>query len=159
VPRTKLNPPLESRERQSSTVIDTVVLHATVEPSIEGTLEVLRQRELSYHFLIDQNGDVLECVDPRFVAYHAGKSFGPQGDGVNEYSIGISFVNRNDGVDPFTDAQHEAIRTLLVALLKDFPSVRYLTTHAIISPNRKDDPLGFPVADLAKFAEMELWAD
>jgi len=133
------------------------VLHSTVEPTLEGSIRVLRDREVSYHFLIDRNGDIVQCVDPTFAAYHAGKSLGPQGEGVNEYSIGISFVNLNDGADPYTEEQQEAAKVLVVNMVLQFRRLKFLTSHAVISPDRKTDPVGYPIAELAAFADLEYW--
>ena len=152
-----LDLPLESRERLSETMVDTIVLHATVEPTLQGSLDILRERGFSYHFLIDRNGDIAECVDPIRVAYHAGTSKGPQGEGVNEYSIGISFVNENDGSTPFEPAQIAGATRLVTDLRSRFNSLKWLTTHAAISPGRKNDPVGFPLEEFASAVGLSVW--
>jgi AmpD protein len=133
------------------------VLHATVEPTLKGSVSILRERGFSYHFLIDRDGTSVQCVSPKDVAFHAGPSKGPQGEGVNEYSIGISFVNLNDGKDPFTEAQIAEAQFIVHRLKQNYKELKYITTHAAISPGRKDDPAGFPLEAFAMNCELRLW--
>jgi N-acetylmuramoyl-L-alanine amidase len=148
---------LEHRDRKQGTTCTTILLHATATPSLQTALDVLRERELSYHFLIDKDGSVLQCVPTDKVAFHAGESVGPDGPGVNEYSIGVSLVNLNDGDEPYTAQQIQATEALVRHLVPAFPTLRFLTTHAIVSPGRKSDPVGYPVAALAQATGLELW--
>jgi len=124
--------------------ITTIVLHATAGGSLSGALSTLRLKGLSYHYLIDKDGVVWKAVPYTRVAFHAGKSLGPSGENCNGYSIGISFVNRNDGIDPYTEKQTEACRLLVADLQNAISSLQYLTTHYAVSPKRKTDPKGFP---------------
>lgn len=143
--------------RRPTTVVDTLVIHATVESSLTGSIDILRERGNSYHYLIDRDGTTVQCVSPREAAFHAGKSMGPQGEGVNEYSLSISMVNLNDGSDPFTTVQIETAQALVKRLKASFPELRFVTTHAAISPNRKDDPKGFPIQEFAEATGLTLW--
>lgn len=90
-------------------------------------------------------------------AFHAGQSKGPQGDGVNEYSISVSFVNKNDGTDPITDQQIEKANFIANRLKLTFKDLRYVTSHAMISPGRKTDPAGFSVEEFARAVGLEAW--
>lgn len=139
----------------------TVVLHATAGSTFSGALQALKARELSYHYIIEDeretDGIVRKCVPYGRVAYHAGKSFGPNGSNVNNYSVGISFVNRNDGVDGYSVLQYKACLELIKQLQKAIPTLRYITTHAIISPDRKTDPRNFPIEQMAKDCGLQLW--
>lgn len=152
-----LKPQLSTSRRPPGTVVDTVVLHATAGSTLAGAISTLRERRLSYHYLIDKSDDVVKCAPTGMAAKHAGESLGPQGEWVNRYSVGISFVNLNDGRDPYTPAQIEAARELILALRKAIPTLRHLTTHYAIAPNRKTDPRSFPVPDLAAETGLELW--
>lgn len=168
-----LRPSLASRVRRGKPVL--VVLHATAGSTLLGALQTLRDRGLSYHFLIDRDGSVIQAVDPKRVALHAGSSYGPleaaagvsrrqdkdgffeAGCSVNPCSIGISFVNRNDGKDPYTAAQATACTALIERLKVQFPSLVHLSTHALVSPGRKNDPLGFDAAGMARQAGLRFW--
>lgn len=140
---------------------DTVVLHASAGSTFSGALQALKQRELSYHYIIEDeretDGLVRKCVPYGRVAFHAGKSFGPKGSNVNNYSVGISFVNRNDGLDGYSKAQIQAARDLILELKQAIPTLKYITTHFAISPGRKTDPRNFPVKELAAAVGLETW--
>lgn len=148
-------PSLPSRSRREGVATSTVVLHATAVDSVTETIWVLRDRGLSYHFLIDRDGTVLQLVNPSAVAFHCGESVGPEGPTVNEYSIGISLVNLNDASDPYPVEQFSALVNLIKGL--GMGSLRYLTTHAVIAPTRKTDPLGFDAASVAREVGLEFW--
>lgn len=71
---------------------------------------------------------------------------------MNSYSIGISLVNLNNGIDPYPQAQREALSLLCTAILDVEPTVKYLTTHWAVSPGRKSDPKKYPLEEL--YAEL-----
>lgn len=71
---------------------------------------------------------------------------------MNSYSIGISLVNLNNGIDPYPQAQREALSVLCTALLGTEPTLKYITTHWAVSPGRKSDPKKYPLEEL--YAEL-----
>lgn len=99
----------------------------------------------------------MQCVSPIQAAFHAGKSVGPQGDGVNEYSIGISFVNENTRESPISQIQLDTAKNLISRLRSKFPEIKFITTHAAISPGRKNDPIDFPIQELAEATGLKVW--
>lgn len=128
--------------------ITTIVLHGTAGASASSSLAWLAKIGLSYHAIVaDENdpegdGTVLKCVPDSKVAFHAGKSLGPSGEGVNGYSLGLAFSNFETGSDPISRAQWDAAVTRCAQWCLAYPSIRYVTTHAIVSPGRKSDPRG-----------------
>lgn len=146
---------LASRPRRAEPT--TIVMHATAGGTLAGALQALRQRELSYHYLIDRDGTITKCVPYTREAFHAGESFGPLGASVNRYSIGISFVNRNDGRQSYTDSQYRAARALVAELKSALPSIEWITTHYDVAPSRKTDPRGFDIRWLAKVSGLDYW--
>jgi N-acetylmuramoyl-L-alanine amidase len=146
---------LSFRERKQPTT--TIVLHATAGGTIGGALAALRLRKLSYHYLIDQDGTVTKCCPLTKVAFHAGISVGPNGPNVNNYSIGISLVNHNDGKDIYEPEQVRALRELCLELRSYIPSIKWLTTHWAISPGRKTDPRAFPAKSFASDVRLQFW--
>lgn len=136
---------LASRARKDP--ISTIVLHATAGASWKSSYDWLKQIGLSYHYGVERDGIVYKAVPTTRVAYHAGESFGPNGSNVNNYSIGVSFANRDDGKEEITKDQYKAAAELCVELIVANPSIKYITTHAIIAPKRKVDPRG-PVAGI-----------
>jgi AmpD protein len=131
-------------QRPSGTAIDAVVLHADSAPKVSHSLDWIQRKEskVSYHYLIGRHGDVYECVTPNLRAWHAGVSTFKGRGNVNDFSIGVSFGNKNDGKEPYTEAQYQKGAELVRELMVLFPSITKdrITTHAVISPGRKTDP-------------------
>jgi N-acetylmuramoyl-L-alanine amidase len=143
-------------ERPSGTLVDTIVVHATV----LGTAEEVAQRfadpetRVSSHYTIDRDGSILKHVEERLRAWHAGASRMPDGrEAVNDFSIGIELVNRNDGQDPYTHAQIGTLVRLIREIASRHP-IRYVVSHAEIAvpPGRKTDPVGLDIAEVRRAA-------
>jgi N-acetylmuramoyl-L-alanine amidase/AmpD protein len=140
-------PSPNSDERPAGINVDTVVLHATV---LDTLSEVIRhfanpKSRVSAHYTIDRDGTVVTHVPDDRRAWHAGKSKMEDGrEAVNDFSIGIELVNRNDGHDPFPLAQIDALRTLLRQIAARYP-IRHVVMHYECAdpPGRKSDPAGF----------------
>jgi N-acetylmuramoyl-L-alanine amidase len=137
-------------ERPGGTRIDTVVVHATV---FETAGEVIKhfanpETSVSAHYTIDRDGTVISHVPEECRAWHAGESRMKDGRvNVNDFSIGIELVNRNDGTDPFPQEQLTALRNLVKALADRHP-IRHIIAHYECAhpPGRKSDPVGFDKA-------------
>ena len=170
-----IQPWLAHRPRRGATVVDTVVLHATCNDDLTAKLTELKDRGLSYHYMIDRFGVPHKCVPYSAVAFHAGNSYGPheatrgtsreqdshhnfvEMTSVNEYSLGICVVNCNEPTDPCTPEQEEACIWLLKELRTSLPSLKYLTTHYWVSPGRATDPANLDVAKIAAKTGLEIW--
>jgi N-acetylmuramoyl-L-alanine amidase len=152
---------LPSSARPAGIEVDTIVMHATAGTTWSGALRTLWDRELSYHYGIEDqrevDGRVWKGVPISRKAWHAGKSVGPHGKDVNRHSIGITLVNANTGFDPYSEKQYASSVTLIRMLIEGGVKLKYLTSHALISPGRKTDPLGFPIKYLAADTGLELW--
>src|SRR5437764_2833934 len=93
--------------RPDNTVIDTIVLHSTVIPTLEATTQAFYnpKSEVSSHFTIGKDGSIVQNVSTFKRAWHAGVSKDVEGrQHVNDFSIGIEMVNLNDGKDPYPPA-------------------------------------------------------
>lgn len=135
-----------------------VILHSTAGSSLAGALSALRQRGLAYNFLIDKDGSIHKCLPIKAKASHAGVSVGWSGPNCNSYTIGIAFVNENDGVKHITPEQEQAVRWLLKTQLKpEYPSLKYLTTHYGVSYPRKSDPRTVNARSIAEDSELIYW--
>ncbi len=131
-------------------VVDTVVLHATVLDTLDEVIEKFSDLEsqVSAHYTIDRDGTTVMQVPEEKRAWHAGQSRMMDGrERVNDFSIGIELVNRNDGIDPYPAAQIQAMRELLKGIVARHP-IRYVVTHQECAdpPGRKSDPVGFDPA-------------
>jgi len=140
--------------RSLDDVIDTVVVHATVINTMEGTQRAFlddKVRRVSAHYVVDRDGSIVQMVDERCTAWHAGVSELDGRSGVNEFSIGVELVNLNDGVDPYPPAQMEALARIIRDLRnrRQIPDERIVSHAQIARPvGRKSDPLGFDFARL-----------
>lgn len=168
-----LRPALPSRRRTEPPT--GIVMHATAGGTLNGAIETLRQRGLSYHYTIDKDGTVTKCCPIANIAFHSGNSYGPkEADAnvnrtqdkaanfiakcsVNPYTIGISFVNWDNGKDPFTPAQEQSARDLINELKGSIPTLTFITTHARVSPRRKVDPKGYDIEKLAADTGLKSW--
>jgi N-acetylmuramoyl-L-alanine amidase len=137
-----------------------VVLHHTG-TSVPG--EALRtltraSAQVSAHYLVDRSGVIVQLVDERARAWHAGESRWGTVDDVNSASIGVEV--ENDGRQPYPSAQVAA----LLRLLADLRERHHLGPaafigHADVAPARKADPGAlFPWRTLAANG-FGLWCD
>lgn len=141
--------------------ISCVVLHATASDNIEAdvawccTPKPKNPNPVSYHVIIDRNGVVYDLVPIHRRAWHAGKSVFEGQNNVNNFSIGLSFANLNDGKQTYTDAQYEIGAELVSSWMSIYPAIMLnrITTHRVIAlpQGRKTDPVGF---DLERFSTL-----
>jgi N-acetyl-anhydromuramyl-L-alanine amidase AmpD len=127
--------------------VDTIVVHATVFDTLDEVIQHFSrpETEVSSHYTIDRDGAVVSHVSEDERAWHAGVSRMQDGrSNVNDFSIGIELVNRNDGKDPFPEAQIQALRDLMKVIITRHP-IRYIIPHYACAepPGRKSDPNGF----------------
>ena len=69
--------------------VNGAVIHHTGGGSMSGAIETLKQRGLSYHYMIDKNGTVKQLIPGKGIGYHAG--YGP-----NQSTFGIALVAEDD---------------------------------------------------------------
>jgi N-acetylmuramoyl-L-alanine amidase len=118
-----------------------VILHHTSDDTAEPALRTLTdpRREVSAHYLVTRDGTIVQLVDERARAWHAGRSSWGGLTDLNSASLGIELDN--NGEEPFPAAQIDA----LVALLRDLadrhriPPANVLG-HGDVAPGRKVDP-------------------
>ena len=93
--------------------------------------------EVSAHFFVRRDGQIIQFVSCLKRAWHAGVSCWQGGSRCNDFSVGIEL----EGTDtvPFTDAQYDALHRLTMALRAAYP-IRGIAGHSDIAPQRKTDP-------------------
>ena len=134
-------------DRPPGAEVNCVVLHATVEPTTEGTVKIFLDpaRKVSAHFVVGKDGRVVQMVPVEKRAWHAGVSEWDKAPHVNDYSVGIEIVNLNDGRDPYPDAQLQAVAGIIRLLRSRYPIPdSRIVSHADIAlpTGRKSDPKG-----------------
>ena len=94
-------------------------------PTAAAALARLRDpgAKVSAHYLIDEDGDVVQLVPEERRAWHAGVSAWQGRARLNDCSIGIELVNPGHewGYRPFTEAQYDACIELCRAILARWP--------------------------------------
>lgn len=143
--------------RPPGVAIDTIVVHADAAARAASSVNWIKNNEsdVSYHTLVERDGDVRHLVPPRRRAWHAGKSaFKGRGD-VNDFSLGLAFANRNDGVEEYTELQYQIGAAVVALWMREFPAITMdrITDHATVAlpKGRKTDP--GPRFDMKKFKE------
>jgi N-acetylmuramoyl-L-alanine amidase len=137
-----------------------VVIHYTGADSASAAVRMLSspQSQVSAHYLVARDGTIVQLVDERARAWHAGESrWGALFD-LNSASIGIELDN--DGRTAFPQAQIDALLSLLSDLRERYrlPAQNFLG-HSDIAPRRKLDPGPlFPWRALAA-SGFGLWCD
>ena len=128
--------------------ITMAVLHYTEMKPMETALDRLTdaQAGVSAHYLITEEGEVIQLVAEDMRAWHAGKSFWRGVTDVNSASIGIELDHpghdpANGGYREFAKAQIDALIPLLARIVKDYDIPRAnVVAHSDVAPARKIDP-------------------
>ena len=132
-------------DRPAGCAIDTLILHYTGMPSAAAALARLRDpaAQVSAHYLIDEDGAVVQLVPEERRAWHAGVSSWAGRPRLNDCSIGIELVNPGHewGYRPFAEAQYHACIALCQAILARWPiPPSRVLAHSDVAPARKQDP-------------------
>ncbi|MEY2633889.1 MAG: 1,6-anhydro-N-acetylmuramyl-L-alanine amidase AmpD [Pseudomonadota bacterium] len=111
--------------------------------------------EVSAHFYIRRDGEVVQFVATTERAWHAGRSQWQGRENCNDYSLGVELEGTDD--QPYSAAQYAALERLVVALQQVHP-LQALAGHCHVAPGRKTDPgPAFDWRRLARrFPELEL---
>ncbi len=156
--KTTLNysPNFDSKKR-SFKKIKFIIFHYTGMKKDSEAIERLTntQSEVSSHYLIKNNGEVVVLVPDLYVAWHAGVSSWKNFKSLNMSSIGIEISNPGHDFKykKFSKKQIQAILKLSKFLIKKYKIDKSnILGHSDIAPNRKKDPgEKFPWRYLAKF--------
>ena len=101
------------------------------------------QSKVSCHYLIKNNGEVINMVPDLYIAWHAGKSLWKNYKSLNQNSIGIEITNpgHEHGYKKFSQKQITSLLKLSKFLIKKYKiSSKNILGHSDIAPQRKKDP-------------------
>ena len=143
-------------ERPSGTQITLVVLHSIslppgeyggdaierlftnrLDPAAHPYFAEIAELEVSAHFLVRRDGEVIQFVPPERRAWHAGASCWRGRSRCNDFSIGIELEGSDD--TPFEPLQYDELAALIRRLKTSLP-LRDIAAHSDIAPGRKTDP-------------------
>ena len=138
-------PSLNYNERANGRLPDLIVLHYTGMPDVEGAITRLctAGTDVSAHYIVLEDGRIVQCVPEDMRAWHAGVASWAGEDDINSCSIGIEIVNPGHdwGYPDFPLRQIAAVITLCrgIMLRREVPSHR-VVAHSDVAPSRKRDP-------------------
>ena len=101
------------------------------------------QSEVSCHYLIKNDGEIIKLVPDLYIAWHAGKSSWKSFEFLNKNSIGIEISNPGHAYNykKFSRKQISSLLRLSKFLIKKYKiSHKNILGHSDIAPVRKKDP-------------------
>jgi N-acetylmuramoyl-L-alanine amidase len=150
------SPNFKIKKRKPSQ-IKFVIFHYTGMKKESEAIERLTniESEVSSHYLIKNNGEIVILVPDLYEAWHAGVSSWKNFKSLNKNSIGIEISNSGHNFDykKFSRKQIQSILKLSKFLIKKYKiNKKNILGHSDIAPDRKKDPgEKFPWKYLAKF--------
>ena len=97
----------------------------------------IRGLQVSAHFLVRRDGELLQFVSCDDRAWHAGASSWRGRADCNDFSIGVELEGLEGGL--FELPQYQALTALVKALARHYP-ITALAGHEHVAPGRKQDP-------------------
>mgnify|MGYP000070402536 CR=1 FL=1 len=143
-------------KKRPSKQIKFIIFHYTGMKSESNALKRLTdiQSEVSCHYLIKNNGEIVKIVPDLYIAWHAGESSWKNYKSLNQNSIGIEITNPGHeyGYKNFTQKQITTLVKLSKFLIKKYKiNPKNILGHSDIAVLRKKDPgEKFPWEYLAK---------
>ena len=101
------------------------------------------QSEVSCHYLIKKNGEIITMVPDLYIAWHVGKSSWGKYKSLNQNSIGIEITNPGHefSYKKFSKKQIYSLLKLSKFLIKKYKiNPKNILGHSDVAPNRKKDP-------------------
>lgn len=126
-------------------IVDILLLHYTGMPDADGALARLCDPEakVSSHYLVRENGDIIQLVPEDRRAWHAGLSYWRGVTDINSRSIGIEIANagHDGGCPDYPAVQIDAVIALCRDIFSRWPIPQdQVLAHSDVAPMRKQDP-------------------
>ncbi|WP_192021964.1 1,6-anhydro-N-acetylmuramyl-L-alanine amidase AmpD [Shewanella sp. WPAGA9] len=108
--------------------------------SADPSFEELAGLEVSAHFLIRRDGELVQYVSCDDRAWHAGVSSFEGRDNCNDFTVGVELEGTDDA--PYTNEQYQVLAELTLELFNVYPMLNQtrIVGHCDIAPGRKTDP-------------------
>ena len=124
--------------------VELIIIHYT---ALKNTLEAIsylckKEKKVSSHYLISQNGNVYNLVEDKYRAWHAGQAFWHEITDINSISIGIELdYNPKGKNNKFSFKMICSLKKLIRKLQKNYKiNKNGILAHSDIAPFRKKDP-------------------
>ncbi len=143
--KARVHPSPNHGERAPGAAIDMLILHYTGMQDAESALRRLcdPRAEVSAHYLVQEDGTILQCVPEARRAWHAGASFWKGETDINSRSIGVEIVNPGHewGYRDFPKEQVQAVSELCADICRRHAIKPWMVLgHSDVAPARKEDP-------------------
>lgn len=124
---------------------DMIILHYTGMPTAQGAQDWLcsPESQVSSHYLVHEDGRVVQMVPESKRAWHAGKSIWADVTDINSRSIGIEIANGGHpaGLPDFPSTQIQAVIELCLDCVERHQiRAERVLAHSDVAPIRKVDP-------------------
>ncbi len=121
--------------------IDMLVLHCSAYET-EKLTQVFVDLGVSVHYLIEQDGSIIQLMDESKRVWHAGSGTWYGIEDINAHSIGIELINPSLGHSiPYTLAQIDSLTELSKDIIKRYNILPHnVFAHSDMAPTRKYDP-------------------
>lgn len=119
--------------------LDYIVIHYDGTNGLGG-LQWLTQKgsQVSAHLWISKSGVVWQLLPFNVIGWHAGRGeWDGHTDNLNSYSVGIELQGTGDN---FPAVQMDSLTKVLIALHKEYSSIKEVIGHNDYAPGRKSDP-------------------
>ena len=161
--KTTLNySPNFSQAKRAKKQIKFIIFHYTGMKKESSAINRLTkiQSEVSSHYFIKNNGEIITLVPDLYIAWHAGRSSWKNYDFLNKNSIGVEINNPGHqfSYKKFSPKQINSVIKLSKYLIKRYNiKATNILGHSDVAPTRKKDPgEKFPWKYLAK-NKIGLW--
>ena len=138
------SPNFNSKKRKSKQIKFIIFHYTGMKREVEAVNKLTNiQSEVSSHYLIKNNGNILTLVPDLYVAWHAGKSSWKSYKSLNQNSIGIEITNPGHefSYKKFSKKQIYSLLKLGEFLIKKYKiNSKNVLGHSDIAPERKKDP-------------------
>ena len=139
---TKYNSPNYNSRNKSK--IQLIIIHYTALRNTKKAITYLctKEKKVSAHYLISQNGIIYNLVNEKFRAWHAGQSFWQDVVDINSFSIGIELdYNPNGKNNKFSSKMISSLKKLILKIKNKYKiNKKNILAHSDIAPFRKKDP-------------------
>lgn len=108
-----------------------------IDPQAHPYYQTVQGLNVSSHFFIRRDGEVIQFVRCNQRAWHSGASSWQGRERCNDFSIGIELEGSD--AEPFADAQYATLTMLTQCLCGRYP-IQHVVGHSDIAPGRKTDP-------------------
>ena len=121
-----------------------IVIHHSISDGMSHLKKVFEDNMVSCHYFIDNNGKLINVINDKCVAYHAGVSYWNGDESLNNSSICIEILNDSPFTHDISNKQYKTLINLLKKLkIKYGIENKNIVLHSDIAYFKKDFVKGY----------------